>query len=94
MTATLVPAMCAAPPATSTDQVAVPLSSAEVALRVSVPICTATLTPASVPVSPEIANPAVCSAMFTVPSPAMVSRFSSSASPATTVNVKVSVAWL
>ena len=63
---------------TLTDQVAVPLSSAEVALRLPVPIATVTLAPASEPVSPPILNPAAFSAMLIVSSPVILSRFSTS----------------
>ena len=57
VTTTLVPVMYTAPAGTLTDQVAMPLSSAEVALNVVVPTFNVTVTPASVPVAPEIANP-------------------------------------
>ena len=72
---------------TLTDQVAVPLSSAEVALNVAVPTSTVTATPASVPVSPEISNPAAFSAMFTVSSPVTASTFSTSVPAVCTVTV-------
>ena len=94
VTSTLVPAMYAAPGGTATDQAAVPLSSADVPVRVVKPIATLTVTPASVPVSPEILNPAVFSAMFTVPSPAMAFRFSDSVPAAFTVTVYSAVASL
>ena len=71
----LVPVMYAASAGTGTDQVAVPLTSAEVALRGVPPIVTVTLTPASVPVSPEISNPDAFSAMFTTSSVAMAATF-------------------
>ena len=74
---------------TLTDQVAVPLSSAEVAVSVSLPISTVTSTPLSVPVSPLMSNPAAFSSMLMVSSPAMALRFTTSAPAAATVTVNV-----
>ena len=91
-TTTLAPVMYTASAGTLTDQVAVPLSSAEVALNVAVPTCTVTETPASDPVFPPIANPSAFSAMLMVSSPAIVPTFSVSAPTGFTVTVSVSVA--
>jgi len=82
----------AAAAGTLTDQVAVPFTSADVALSVSVPIATDTLTPASVPVLPAMANPAAFSAMLTVSSPEIVSTLSASVPAAFTVTVTLAVA--
>ena len=79
---------------TLTDQVAVPLSSAEVTVSVSVPITTVTLTPLSVPVSPLILNPAAFSATLMTSSVAIRSTFSTSAPMACTVTGNLTVASL
>ena len=71
-----------------------PLSAAEVALKLPVPIATVTLTPASEPVSPDIANPAAFSSMLIVLSVATASRFSTSVPTACTVTVNVALAPL